>query len=123
MPYADPEKRKAHRREYYERTKAQAQQYYLENKTRFQETNQRLRERNRKMVNELKSKMGCSRCGWNEDPCGLDFHHTNPKTKKNTVAKLSAFSYGTETLNEEINKCVLLCANCHRVTHKRGDMA
>lgn len=123
MPYADPEKRKTHRREYYLRTKKQTQEYYKENKDRFAETNKKIRARNRKIINEIKVKSGCSRCGWNEHPSALEYHHLDPSAKKLAVARFVNFSYGIETILQEIDKCTLLCANCHRIVHAKGNVA
>ena len=46
----------------------------------------------------------------------LDFHHINPEEKDNTIAHMIKFS-SIEKLIEEVNKCKLLCANCHREFH------
>jgi hypothetical protein len=49
-----------------------------------------------------------------------DFHHTNPLEKDHTPSKL--ISNGSlEGISKEINKCVLLCSNCHRVRHGKND--
>ena len=45
----------------------------------------------------------------------FDFHHLNPKEKDFNWDKLKLQS--AETIFEELNKCVLLCANCHRLRH------
>lgn len=57
----------------------------------------------------------CQLCGYNKSIQALDFHHVNPQEKKfnfNDNANRSWF----HTRNE-IAKCVLLCANCHREVH------
>ena len=65
-------------------------------------------------LNELKRNLSCKKCG--EDRFYLlDFHHLNPEEKDycisdNPHAKI-------ETLQEEINKCIVLCSNCHREFH------
>ena len=46
----------------------------------------------------------------------LDFHHINPEEKDNTIAYMIKSS-SIEKLIEEVNKCKLLCANCHREFH------
>jgi hypothetical protein len=45
----------------------------------------------------------------------LDFHHIDPNDKEYSVASMNKFPY--KRLAKEINKCVLLCANCHRDLH------
>lgn len=58
----------------------------------------------------------CVRCGETNILC-LEFHHLDRDTKKNHVSALKKF--GRHTLQKEIDKCVVMCANCHRiVTHE-----
>jgi hypothetical protein len=119
MPFKDSKKRKAYSREYYRTHKKQTKDYYLKNKNSFYLRNRKAKSRNKKIINELKEK-GCCRCGWNEHPCGLDYHHKDSSLKKLSIARLVNFSYGKETLIKEVEKCILLCSNCHRVFHKVG---
>lgn len=54
---------------------------------------------------------GCYLCGWAGFPEGLDFHHINPKEKKFNIMK----GYKSwPKLMDELVKCVVLCARCHR---------
>lgn len=57
----------------------------------------------------------CMKCDITGDPSMFDFHHKNPKEKDFDIArrKLSAF----ETIKPELDKCMLLCACCHRIVH------
>ena len=57
---------------------------------------------------------GCSVCD-TEDPVCLDFHHTDKK--ETTVAQLAIEERPREEIAAEIERCVLLCANCHRRRH------
>lgn len=59
-------------------------------------------------------KCGCQMCGEKRPEC-LDFHHVDPSTKKYGVAKMVGMKMALETIKEEIAKCQVLCANCHRV--------
>lgn len=68
----------------------------------------------RKAVLEAK-KMGCCLCLEKEPVC-LDFHHIDPSTKLNQVASLHLFRTMKDLL-DEIAKCVVVCANCHRKFH------
>ncbi|WP_222915422.1 hypothetical protein [Natrinema sp. SYSU A 869] len=70
----------------------------------------------RSWVNDRKREQGCSQCGVDTAAC-LDFHHTDETTKRMAVGRMVTFGYGKETLREEIEKCDVLCANCHRVLH------
>jgi hypothetical protein len=58
----------------------------------------------------------CVICGEN-DPVCLDFHHSDPSTKEMSMSK-GFRTYGIDRVIKEIDKCVLLCANCHRKLHR-----
>lgn len=62
----------------------------------------------------LSLKTKCIICGETEPVC-LDFHHIDPNEKEFTIGKHRNKS--KENLLKEINKCVCLCANCHRKIH------
>ena len=68
----------------------------------------------RKEISDYKASKGCSKCD-EKDPRCLDFHHTEPSNKIDTVSKLIIF--GRKRAWEEIKKCEILCANCHRKEH------
>jgi ribosomal protein L30E len=55
----------------------------------------------------------CSLCG-EKDPLCLDFHHIGEKTAK--ITKLVNNGVISK-VQEEINKCIVLCSNCHRKQH------
>lgn len=59
----------------------------------------------------------CEVCGYDKNLSALEFHHTNPKDKKFQVDLRVFSNLSLDRLNEEINKCMLLCANCHREVH------
>ena len=71
---------------------------------------------NKNMINQSKQGKCCARCGYNECLEALEFHHKNPEEKKDSVARLSTH-YSLEDGIKEIEKCILLCANCHRYFH------
>lgn len=57
----------------------------------------------------------CEKCGYNKDlPWVYDFHHINPNEKD---FKISNFSGSEQKMKEELDKCMMLCSNCHRETH------
>ena len=57
----------------------------------------------------------CAACGYAGSVAALEFHHRDPSTK---VFEMGAFSGGSlSRLQEEVGKCDLLCANCHRQRH------
>lgn len=56
----------------------------------------------------------CFVCGYNRCVGALDFHHLDPKEKDFTI---SGNSGKWENLQRELDKCVLLCKNCHSEHH------
>jgi hypothetical protein len=70
--------------------------------------------RNRDYIYADKIAKGCSRCLERRPNC-LDYHHIDRKTKVAAVSRLTVHGVSLEKLITEIAKCVLLCANCHRV--------
>lgn len=67
---------------------------------------------------QWKSTLNCQICSETEEVC-LDFHHIDPTTKEAGVAKLLERGSKLQII-QEINKCVVLCACCHRKVHKYG---
>lgn len=61
----------------------------------------------------------CFLCGYNKCIAALEFHHLNPLQKDpNIVASNMALTkQPIHILKSELDKCVLLCANCHREVH------
>lgn len=74
------------------------------------------RERKKK-INEIKLARGCCECGYKEHAIALDFHHRG----MNKMFTIGNSTHGWEKTLEEIAKCDVLCANCHRVSHYGGD--
>jgi hypothetical protein len=62
----------------------------------------------------------CIRCG-EKDPVVLSFHHINPKEKRASISDMvSKLFLGLNAVIKEINKCEILCANCHVREHKEN---
>jgi DNA-directed RNA polymerase subunit RPC12/RpoP len=70
----------------------------------------------KQIVQDIKASCKCAKCG---DSRGyvLDFHHINPDEKENTVARMTSNNYKLDKVYDEIEKCAVLCANCHREFH------
>ena len=62
----------------------------------------------------------CSNCGYDRCLDAIQFHHKDPATKKFEISD-SIFgksgNYTEKEIIEEVNKCLLLCANCHFELH------
>lgn len=74
------------------------------------------RARLRAWANGIKYERGCLRCGVEDAAC-LDFHHLDGDRKTMAITNMITYGYGKEPLNEEMAKCAVLCANCHRREH------
>ena len=70
--------------------------------------------RNRDFVNQYKKTHPCEECGESRFYC-LDFHHLRDKEKE--VATGVTIGWSIERLKKEIEKCRLLCKNCHAEVH------
>ncbi|MBW4618770.1 MAG: HNH endonuclease [Cyanosarcina radialis HA8281-LM2] len=57
----------------------------------------------------------CQRCGWSGSLPAYEFHHIDPSRKKFTIGNVSHRKW--ELIVKELDKCELLCANCHRIEH------
>jgi len=66
-----------------------------------------------KAVNYLGGK--CAVCGYDSCIEALEFHHINPEEKEFAIS--GKFNISWEKLKSELDKCQLLCANCHRELH------
>ena len=91
--------------------------HYQESKERqvsVRETAQFQKERNLQLVENVRSN-GCRKCGEKRFYV-LDFHHRIPNSKEDVIAHMIKSS-SAERLLEELSKCDVLCANCHREYH------
>ena len=104
--------------------KAYSKDHYQQNTQKYKDkANKRNKERlqaNREYITEIK-KQGCSLCS-ESNPCCIDFHHTDPTTKSGTVSQMVVSYLSIQTIQYEVDKCVLLCSNCHRKVHN-GDLS
>jgi len=70
----------------------------------------------RVFIEELKKSLFCKECK-NNNPVVLDFHHKNPTEKDFSIGDAVRAGYSKERILKEIEKCDVLCANCHRILH------
>ncbi len=90
--------------------RARQKEYWLKYKVRLDE--QRLAK-----AHLLKQYKGgkCFKCGYNKCEAALDFHHVLPDMKSFVMSM--SMTRSMDVLMAEADKCVLLCANCHREEH------
>ncbi len=76
--------------------------------------------RRRKIIREMavKYKGGqCANCGYKKCIQVLEFHHLNPN-KKDFGISAKGYARSWEKVKKELDKCIILCANCHREIHE-----
>jgi hypothetical protein len=59
----------------------------------------------------------CYLCGYTKSINALHFHHRDPKIKEATISQLKSFNF--ERAKPELDKCDLVCANCHAELHEK----
>lgn len=104
MPFKDKEKQKESARRHYEKDK----EGY---KKKAYEFNLMARKRNREFILSYLSTHPCVDCG-EDDIIVLEFDHL--RDKKGDVSTMSNSAYSLKRIQEEISKCDVRCANCHR---------
>ena len=58
----------------------------------------------------------CQKCGYNKYIGALEFHHLNPEEKDFNLSELKIHSFN-QVIIDELDKCILVCSNCHREIH------
>lgn len=58
----------------------------------------------------------CQCCGYNRYVGALEFHHINSEEKDFGISA-KGYTRSWERVKEELDKCILVCANCHREIH------
>ncbi|MCF7877727.1 MAG: hypothetical protein K9M14_05320 [Candidatus Omnitrophica bacterium] len=73
------------------------------------------RKKIRKMAVEYKGGK-CERCGYNRCLEALEFHHADSSGKDFSISS-KGYTRSWKRVKEELDKCILFCANCHREIH------
>jgi hypothetical protein len=89
-------------------------QWYHKNRKRLIEKERARKRVARDWLREYKSTLQCQDCG-NNHPLVLDFHHRDEKIYD--VSAMASNGNSIQKIMEEIDRCDVLCANCHRVLH------
>jgi hypothetical protein len=58
----------------------------------------------------------CEKCGYNKDISALEFHHLDPSQKDFNISSRN-LSSDWNVIKTEVDKCIVVCANCHREIH------
>jgi hypothetical protein len=109
MPFKDPEKRRIKQAEY-------SKKYYEANKKAVIKKINAKKKVNRAWFTAYKATLSCIICGENH-PAALDFHHKKPQKTDKKVNDLVSDGHTKIRIQAEIDKCEVLCSNCHRKHH------
>jgi hypothetical protein len=94
--------------------------YYLRNREKLLISqackNKRFAENRRRWLVDYKKKLKCARCGENH-PATLTFHHKKNLEKSFEIGNAIKLGVSLKRLVSEIEKCEVLCANCHTKEH------
>ncbi len=99
----------AYHREWYQKNKEKRRKQIQEH------TNKQAKE-NKEFIKKYALEKGCCVCGYNKCARALDFHHVDPNTKSGHISEM-VHHHALESVKKEIEKCVVICANCHRELH------
>lgn len=64
----------------------------------------------------------CVQCGYDKCPSAMIFHHVDPNEKDYGLSE-SGISRSFEKSKTELDKCILLCSNCHAELHYEEDQS
>ena len=109
MGYKDKNKQKEYQQKHHQRTK----------KKKRKQQNQ-LKDKRKIFILEEMQKRGnkCAKCGFS-DIRALDWHHLDPNDKVNSISEMIRNRVSMDKLQAELDKCELVCANCHRIEEER----
>tara|TARA_B100002019_G_C20868201_1_gene402687 strand:+ start:52 stop:552 length:501 start_codon:yes stop_codon:yes gene_type:complete len=109
MVHKCPEKRRQYKQEHHQKTK----------KKKRKQQNQ-LKDKRKIFILEEMQKRGnkCAKCGFS-DIRALDWHHLDPSKKVDSISNLERNRVSMNKLQSELDKCELVCANCHRIEEER----
>lgn len=103
-----------------ERAHAASKRHYAANKSQYYERNRTKRLAIAAWLASYKTGKPCMDCKVTYPPYVYDFDHRDPSTKRELVSRSSSIR-SWKRIKEEIEKCDLVCANCHRIrTHARA---
>ena len=90
--------------------------HYLKNKEVYIKRAKTRKQELLKFIREIRGELKCKQC--NEDrPAALDFHHRDSSVKDYEIGYMASMGFSKEKILKEMEKCDVLCSNCHRVLH------
>ena len=89
--------------------------YRMCKKCYSQERHRRVKRNRTSIIARMGGK--CSKCGYDKCESALELHHLDPSIKDEATTKHLRHITDETRLQKELDKCILLCANCHREYH------
>jgi len=114
MPYKD--KNYYHSEEYKEHQRIYQREWHQRHREKRLALMYERKDSINKYIQEVKSQMCCVDCG-QQHPATLHFHHLNPEDKKFNISGAGYYGISLKKVKAEIEKCIVLCANCHAIRH------
>lgn len=108
MPYKDKSVGKSKHKEW-------SRNHYEANKEAVKIGVKERKTKNKKVWDAFKGTLKCTNCGFSHT-AALDFHHVDPAEKEYSISALVSNKSFTKAM-KEVEKCIVLCANCHRIHH------
>jgi hypothetical protein len=90
-------------------------EHYARNKEYYAQRNKDRKEELRQWLVSLKEDIPCVQCDTVFHHKAMEWHHRDPTTKSFMIANAINRNYSKKRILEEIAKCDLTCANCHRI--------
>ncbi len=90
--------------------------HYRNDRVRWKKNAIDNRRKRKILFKDFKSNLKCNRCP-ESHPATLQFHHRDPKEKEFSVSTALSRGWGLDRIKNEIEKCEVLCANCHSKHH------
>lgn len=125
------ERQRIYRSQHKEQISQSSKEYYQTHKVAVNEKSKRWQKEHREELNArerdrlqpFKEKLSrlkthCVKCGENR-PWLIQFHHVNPKDKSFEITTIALTRHSENDVENEVSKCVCLCANCHLDFHHR----
>ena len=103
---------------------AASRRHYEKNRDRYLERANAAKVRAREHVQAIKAATPCADCGEDHPWWRMDFDHRPGEAKRHDIAWMVSNGQSVARIDEEIAKCDVVCANCHRDrTHARATLA
>ena len=109
MSYRNLEVRKTYKQQWHKEDYELKKQFHLDRRGQH-------KKEQRQWFQNIKESLSCSKCGETHSSI-LCFHHRDMSQKVMNLSVMVHQGYGKERILGEIEKCDVLCHNCHRKEH------